>query len=300
MFLLGLLFPHALTVFPLPVSLHPHLSHSPLGVWATPATAPTDSTLATPAILLAYRASAFVFTAAVALAQLVRLGPRAMCYFTVWSFTVLTFFFGLGTALSARRVLRGRVGAWHDGSVDVAGAALIALLHVALPAALIVVALTWGVLVPMLASPSQPAPVRADTRRLFFNFTSYVQHGANAGLALGELFLNAIPAHPYLMGVLGGYSSLYGLWAFAFFRATGRWLYPFLNAHRPWAFAAYAGLYAAHWAFFGLALLCWRARDGLARRLGRKVTVVVDEWGAEEEEGAAVADGDRVARLKEE
>lgn len=264
-------------------------------MWATPASAVTDSTLANPVILLAYRATALVFTASVAVAQLLRLGPRALCYFTVWSFTLLIATFAVGTLLSARRVLRGRVGAWHDGTVDVAGAALIGLLHVALPAALIVVCMTWGVLVPMLTAPSQPPAVRADARRLFFDFTSYVQHGANAALALGELFLNAIPLHPYLMGALGGYSSLYGLWAFAFFRATGRWLYPFLNAHRPWAFAAYAGLYAAHWAFFGVAVLCWRARDGLARRLGRKVTVVVDEWPPEDENGP-----EALARLKEE
>lgn len=225
------------------------------------------------------------------IAQLARLGPRALCYFTVWSFSTLIAMFALGTFLSARRVLRGRVGAWHDGTVDVAGAALIGLLHVALPAALIVVTVTWGLLVPMLSAPSQPSSVRADTRRLFFNFTSYVQHGANAGLALGELFLNAVPLHPYLMGALGAYSSLYGLWAFAFFRATGRWLYPFLNAHRPWAFAAYAGLYASHWLFFGFAVLCWRARDGLARKAGRKPTVVVDEWGPESE-------AEVVARLK--
>jgi len=261
----------------------------PLGVWATPASAVTDSTLASPVALLLYRATAFAFTLAVSLSQLVRVGPRTLCYFTVWSFSLLAATFGLGTWLSARRVLRGRVGAWHDGSVDVAGATLIGLLHVALPAALLVVAMTWGVLVPMLSSPAQPPAVRADTRRLFFNFTSYVQHGANAGLALGELALNAIPLHPYLMGALGAYSSLYGLWAFAFFRATGRWLYPFLNAHRPWAFAAYAGLYAAHWAFFGLAVRCWRARDGLARRLGKRPTVVVDEWAAVDENGFATA-----------
>jgi hypothetical protein len=274
--------------------------NSPLGVWSTPATAPTDSLLATPAVLLAYRAAAFAFTAGVGAAQLARLGPRALCYYTVWSWALLTAAFGLGAALSARRVLRGRVGAWSDGSIDVQGAAFIALLHVALPAALIVVALTWAVLVPMLLASPDPA-VRAHTRLMFFNFTSYAQHGANAGLALGELALNAVPAHPYLMGLLGAYSSLYGIWAFAFFRVTGRWLYPFLNAHRPWAFAAYAGLYAAHWGFFGLAVLAWRGRDALARRMGRCVGVLVDVDGAGngavveevEEEGEGVEVGDK-------
>ena len=40
----------------------------------------------------------------------------------------------------------------------------------------------------------------------------------------------------------------------------------FLNAHKPWAFVSYVGLYAAHWAFFGLALAAFRGRDALADR----------------------------------
>jgi hypothetical protein len=293
-----LFFPSSACSPPLCITHAPTLS--PLGVWSTPASAPTDSLLASPTALLAYRATALAFTVAVGAAQAGRLGPRVLSYYTVWSWTLLTFYFGLGTLLSARRVLRGRVGAWADGSVDVPGAALVGALHVALPAALIVVALTWGLLVPMLLS-SPDAGVRAHTRAMFFNWTSYAQHGANAGLALGELALNAIPLHSYLLGLLGAYSSLYGIWAFTFFRATGRWLYPFLNAHRPWAFAAYAGLYAAHFAFFGLAAAAWRARDALAARwTGRTIELVDGEWGGgdgevvvEEEEEVVTAAGDK-------
>jgi hypothetical protein len=53
-----------------------------------------------------------------------------------------------------------------------------------------------------------------------------VQHGANALFALGELLLNNIPFTPYLLGYLGMYSSSYGIWAFTYFRITGKWLYP--------------------------------------------------------------------------
>lgn len=53
----------------------------------------------------------------------------------------------------------------------------------------------------------------------------FLQHGANAAFALGELLLNRIPYTPYLVGYMGLYTSIYGLWAFTYFRLTGEWIY---------------------------------------------------------------------------
>ncbi len=53
-----------------------------------------------------------------------------------------------------------------------------------------------------------------------------VQHGANMAFILAELFFNSIPFVPYLMAFLGFYVATFGLWAFTYFRITGRWLYP--------------------------------------------------------------------------
>ena len=128
----------------------------------------------------------------------------------------------MGAALSLRRL---REGAPRPGPVDAAGAAFAALLHIAVPSSLLVVAMTWCVLVPMMNAGADEAK-KEVTRRLMYNFTSYCQHGLNAALALGEVALNAVPLEPYLMGFLGLYSSIFGVWAFAFYRATGRWLYP--------------------------------------------------------------------------
>ena len=153
------------------------------------------------------------------------------------------------------------------GALAPLSAAAVALFHVALPSSLIVVVVTWVVLFPMLVN-SPDARVAARARDLFLNPTSYAQHGGNALLALGDLALNSIPASPYLMAGLGAYSSTFAVWAFAFWRATGRWLYPFLNAHKRWAPAAYAGLYIAHWVFFGMAMLLFKARDRAVAALG--------------------------------
>lgn len=125
--------------------------------------------------------------------QIRRRGPRVLMFFTTWSFIVLLGFFGLATLASARRVHRdgrerrrkGGGGSRERSSnskpsaaapIPLLDAAAVALLHVALPSSLIVVALTWLVLVPMLLNSPDKARV-ALTRAMFFNFVSYCQHG---------------------------------------------------------------------------------------------------------------------------
>ena len=45
-------------------------------------------------------------------------------------------------------------------------------------------------------------------------------------LMLGEMFLNRIPFYPYLLGYVGMWTSLYGVWAFVNFSSSGKWMYP--------------------------------------------------------------------------
>jgi hypothetical protein len=200
------------------------------------------------------------FFFSIGLAQLARRGRKALAFYTVWSWWLLGAYFATAATASVLALARG---APHPRRrVGLLGATAVALFHIALPSSVIVVAVTWLVLVPMLLR-SDPATA-ALARAMFFEPTSYWQHGGNALLALGELSLNRIPAVPYLMSALGFYSSAFGVWAFAFYRATGRWLYPFLNARRRGAVLMYIGLYVSHWAFFGVALLLFRARDAAA------------------------------------
>ena len=41
------------------------------------------------------------------------------------------------------------------------------------------------------------------------------QHGANFFFAMGELLLNTIPFVPHLMGFVGFWTSLFGIWGAA-------------------------------------------------------------------------------------
>lgn len=83
--------------------------------------------------------------------------------------------------------------------------------------------LVFGVWVRLALSALQLQPNRGS---LSMSVCWNLQHGANALFALGELLLNSIPFTPYLLGYLGMYSSSYGIWAFTYFRITGKWLYP--------------------------------------------------------------------------
>ena len=46
------------------------------------------------------------------------------------------------------------------------------------------------------------------------------QHGANFFFAMGELLLNTIPFVPHLMGFVGFWTSLFGIWGAAAARFT--------------------------------------------------------------------------------
>lgn len=84
---------------------------------------------------------------------------------------------------------------------------------------------------------------------------------------VGELFLNRIPFYPYLLGYVGAWTSLYGVWAFSYFSSSGKWMYPFLDATKPWAPIAYFGLFLVHWVFFGLVILLLRLKYWLWEQL---------------------------------
>ena len=249
-----------------------------------------------PRHLLFYRLFLCVFMIVLEIDQIQRRGAMVLMFFTTWSWILLAAFFLLGSLASARRVVRDsrharmrrreeeRDGGGGNGSsrssissavkpssssttttattIPLLDAAAVALLHVAVPSSLLVVSLTWLLLVPMLLRSSDKARV-ALTRSLFFNFASYCQHGLNAAFALGDVFLSRVPLLPYLSGaLLSLYSSVFGVWALSMGR-VGIWLYPFLNAHKPWAAVAYSGIFLSNWLFFGVACGAFKLRDRL-------------------------------------
>ena len=58
------------------------------------------------------------------------------------------------------------------------------------------------------------------------DLVTLLQHGANLVLLLLEFAMNQMPYEPYLLGWTGLYSSSFALWAFSYYKATNRWMYP--------------------------------------------------------------------------
>lgn len=84
-------------------------------------------------------------------------------------------------------------------------------------------------------------------------------------MAVGELSLNKIPISFYWVnGCVGIWGSLYGLWSTVFYLIHGRYIYPFLNAHKPYAWAAYAGLNVVFWAAMGLFYGLGKGKESVA------------------------------------
>ncbi|GLC37230.1 hypothetical protein PLESTM_000558700 [Pleodorina starrii] len=87
---------------------------------------------------------------------------------------------------------------------------------------IIVDAVCWGVLYPMLARGPQTPEIERIVRRLLLTFTSYNQHGLNAVYIYTDLFLNRHRLAFHAVGPLGLWSLSFGLWALAWHAKTGK------------------------------------------------------------------------------
>lgn len=87
-------------------------------------------------------------------------------------------------------------------------------------------------------------------------------------MVLGELLLNRIPVDFYSSGYLALWSSLFGVWSAVFYLNTGRFIYPFLDAHKPYAWAAYLGLFAVHLAAYLTVMGLTKAKQRLLLKGG--------------------------------
>lgn len=166
--------------------------------------------------------------------------------------------------------------------------------------AFVVDLITWTVLVPMLMSSPDPAKVAFWKSRMFC-FTSYMQHGVNAAMVLGEMLLSEMPGLFWHGGYLALWTSMYAVWSTIFYIWTGSFIYPFLvssffwcsfilelliiscltfielllvqDVHKPYAWLGYAALYAVHWTaslvFLGLVWL----KNMVVRRFGVRAPI---------------------------
>ena len=80
----------------------------------------------------------------------------------------------------------------HHHPADWIEKAAATLFHVIVPVAVSIDLITWLILVPMLLAVPDPVQV-ARWRAIMFSPSSYMQHGGNAVMILGDLALNKIP-----------------------------------------------------------------------------------------------------------
>ena len=60
-----------------------------------------------------------------------------------------------------------------------------------------------------------------------------------------------------------------------------RFIYPFLDAHKPYAWLAYLGLYSVHWAAFLLFMGLARAKEWVAAKVERRFSASSSAEGEE-------------------
>lgn len=92
-------------------------------------------------------------------------------------------------------------------------------------------------------------------------------------MMLGELLLSRLPARFWLSGWLGAWGSLFGVWSTVFHHLTGRFLYPFLDAYRPYAWVGYIAIWAMNIAAFALFMGAVKGREALLARRRRPTKV---------------------------
>ncbi|KAG2483879.1 hypothetical protein HYH03_017273 [Edaphochlamys debaryana] len=256
------------------------------------------------AALLAYRALMAAYIGGMGANQLRNMGTYCLKFYTIWNWWLLAAYFTLAalaswTCLCAERAessrgpnrqpptANGKAAASANGGDGGAEGSAARLPPAPLRAAtglsrwchalfmtnsatvIIVDAVCWGVLYPMLKNGPQSAETQRIIQRLLLSYTSYNQHGFNALFIFTDLFLNRHRLAFHAVGPLGLWSLAYGAWAHVWHAISGRWLYPFLDTSKPWAPVAYFGLYVVHWAAFGLVALLFKAKAALYRRRRR-------------------------------
>ncbi|KAH7623901.1 hypothetical protein Ndes2526B_g01147 [Nannochloris sp. 'desiccata'] len=242
----------------------------------------TGSHLASPTVLLAYRLAMLLICLGIGLEQLLRRGPIVLAFFTVWNWWLLTVYFALSSAASLRsvnaatrnsrrttittRTTTAALESHHLLPADWIEKSAATIFHVIVPISIMIDLTTWFVLIPALMSFPDPEQV-LKWQQLMFCFQSYMQHGGNAVMILGDLVLNKIP----LMFTWGQawvalWVSAFGVWSVAFFVITGRFIYPFLDAHKPMAWVGYLALYAANVGMFMAFVGVMKAREAVVKR----------------------------------
>eukprot|EP00803_Ostreobium_quekettii_P008547 evm.model.scf_1603.2 EVM.evm.TU.scf_1603.2 scf_1603:12602-17333(-) len=181
--------------------------------------------------LLAYRLAAAVFCTCIMVGEMATFGIKEMRFFTQWTFLLLVFYFIVATRSSwmLMRKKAAKGARKQKPRLDAISFFLVVAFHVNLAIACVIDITFWFLMIPNYEANHPDPATREYLGRKFYCLYSYVQHGYNVALLLGDFALNDIP---YLRSVAPWsmlWAIAYGIFTSAYHSRTGTWLYPFVD-----------------------------------------------------------------------
>jgi len=184
-------------------------------------------------------------------------------FFTIWSYTVLIIYFGVGSCWSLKGSLfcllgellifsgylhYRKSGTWEDTkTVGPFGLVFIVLFELNCTMVLLVDTVLWGILFPWAAKDGMDLSI-------FLNFWSYNQHGTNFLFMLVEFAFATVPFFPadVLFILLWTLTYIITIWIVRAVNDSFQWPYPFLDTTTWLAPAWYLGLGLLHAGYYFL------------------------------------------------
>jgi len=245
-----------------------------------------SSSLGQPLFLLLIRVMFFLWCIAMVVVALIDKEDQYFWYFTLWSYSLLTVYFGLTSYYSIQERIRRRRG---DESRPVdeehswgsfLGNFTWVLYHISFAMVFYVDLVVWGVLFPY---------ANDEVREKVLNLESYASHGINLFQMMVEFLFNTIPFAFYhtTFGIL--LLCVYALSSWVIYASTNCWVYPILDLHWTTAGIWYLSLFILVFVFFGLGHLlhsvknrCYHNPEHYLHQEEQNQASIGIEWGREE------------------
>jgi len=155
-------------------------------------------------------------------------------YFTQWNFSLMCFYFLLGSYFSLRRMVNPDEEKLR-GFVHVLAQIFWILFHMCFVLAFFIDLVVWGILFPwaMIYDKQQSsAGDQVDIAADLFTIISVSAHCINFFFIFIELVLNRLPFQTPFFLFLPMWASFYCIFQWLYWYSGGRWVYPFMNLEK--------------------------------------------------------------------
>ncbi|ONI30428.1 hypothetical protein PRUPE_1G250800 [Prunus persica] len=208
--------------------------------------------------LLAYRIIAFIVMLGLIVANVALDGFGIFYFYTQWTFTLVTFYFGLASLLSLRGICKYRNRVGEDEERD--AGACVYIFQIIYQMCGGAVALTdcifWLVLYPFLTA--------ADYK---LNFMIVSMHSINAVFLLGEALLNCMRFPLFRIAYFVLWTGIFVIFQWILHACKSMWWpYPFLDLSSSYAPLWYLGVGLMHIPCYGVFALIIRMKQLLLSR----------------------------------